>query len=84
MMLEIDPGSSNMVPVYMTVGFLVWLYFFRSTPPIHETIATELAFRELFSREIDGYANMQQYVEALQAGIREGGSETHLCRRWLS
>ena len=83
LIMEQATNISNMPPVYITLGFLVWLYFFKS--PVHETISpTDQAFRDLLSRELEGFAPMQKYVDSLHAGIREGGSETHLWEQALA
>jgi hypothetical protein len=78
LMVETGPANIDMVSVCITtVGVLIWLYFARSTPLIHEISPAEQAFRDLLSREIEGYAATQKYLDALQEGIRGGGVEAH-------
>jgi hypothetical protein len=82
LIMEVNTNISNMPPVYITLGFLIWLYFFKRP---HETISpAEQAFRDLLSRELEGFAPMQKYVDELHAGIREGGSETHIWEQALA
>jgi hypothetical protein len=82
LIIDCGTNTSNMPPIYMTLGFLLWLYFFKK--PVHAISHTEQEFRDLFSRELEGFAPMQKYVDLLHAGLREGGSESHLWEKALA